>query len=348
MSNRKRKPKSERQAVAHHAWCKVNTPVERCDQCAILHRDYPLLPGETPQEAVERYFPQAPQPEPSDPERELVMVKPGNLPPVEPEEAPVREVKPLTDEHREWIENRLERLRATPKQKERLGEVLAELDEIDMFMREQRTQFRISNKDDEITYLREVRTTQVRSAKKRVARSVLDTEGHRREVKKIKTTVSKLEKDGRITRGLAQYLYVFAQLVANGMGAATEDGHDSTNRLTSSYEGYTSAGGFASKTLSDRQIMGLHALKEMKERIPKELLTVFNQIVDEEVAGYSPIRRTLTELGEKLGYKHKQASPSGAALVYATVCLIAHFMREKGLKPENSRQSDADSAVMQY
>jgi hypothetical protein len=324
-------------------------PADRCDQCGILYRDYPLLPGETAHEAVARYFPQKPEPEPRQPERDLVMVKPGRkIGEPEPEPSPEPQKEPMTDEQREWVESRLERVRATPAQKERLAEVLAELDSIDMFMREQRTQFRLSNKDDEITYMREVRTTQIRSSKKRLTRTVVETEGHRREVKKIKTTVSKLEKDGRITRGLAQYLYLFAQLVAAGTGAATDDRQDSTNRLTGSYEGYTSAGGFQSKTPSDIQLYGLHALQEMKNRIPPELIDIFNQIIDEEVEGHSPIRKTLSEIGDKLGYKHKQASPSGAALVYATVCLIAHFMREKGIKPQKSRQSDADSAIMAY
>jgi hypothetical protein len=39
----------------------------------------------------------------------------------------------------------------------------------------------------------------------------------------------------------------------------------------------------------------------------------------------------LTELGEKLGYKHKQSSASGGTQVYFIAALIAHFLEEKGI-----------------
>jgi hypothetical protein len=57
----------------------------------------------------------------------------------------------------------------------------------------------------------------------------------------------------------------------------------------------------------------------------------------EEIVGQSRIGRTLAVVGEALGYKHKQQIPAGGALVYATVALIAHFMRESLLGGDPGR-----------
>jgi hypothetical protein len=70
--------------------------------------------------------------------------------------------------------------------------------------------------------------------------------------------------------------------------------------------------------------VGGAVIHEKRTRIPAELLPIF---VGEEVAGYHPLARTLAELGEALGYKHKQTTSAGGALVYAITCLIAHYMR---------------------
>jgi len=61
-------------------------------------------------------------------------------------------------------------------------------------------------------------------------------------------------------------------------------------------------------------------------------------MIDEEVSGFSPYRRTLAELGDLLGYKHKQASSAGGTLIYSVVCMIAHFMREYGLVSQKVRE----------
>lgn len=213
-------------------------------------------------------------------------------------------------------------------------EVREMLDEIEIIL--QRTELREMRKSDEAQRIETVRSTKLKASRRRTDYHIIETEGHRREVRKVKTTASKLEKDGKLSRDLSVYLQAFAQCVADGMGAATEDNHDSSNRLTAAYEPIGTLSGFGSRTYGDRQLTGLEALQEMKNRIPQELIPIFNQIVDEEVAGTSPLRRTLAELGERLGYKHKQSSASGGTLVYAVACLIAHYMREKGIRTQNS------------
>lgn len=234
-----------------------------------------------------------------------------------------------------------ELLYANEEMVEAAAEYQETLSELEIFMREQSVSIRRSRKADEVERIETVRTASVKTTRRRVGFVVLETDGHKREVRKVKTTASKLEKDGKLTRDLANYLTAFARSVADGMGAATDDNHDSTNRLTASYEPVGTLSGFGSRTPSDRQLWGIEALQEMKHRIPNELIPIFNQIIDEEVAGYSPLARTLSELGERLGYKHKQQTAAGGALVYAVTCLIAHYMREKGIFSKDLRHSVA-------
>ena len=234
-----------------------------------------------------------------------------------------------------------ELMHANEEMIEAAAEFQETLSELEIFMREQSVSIRRSRKADEVERIETVRTASVKTTRRRVGFVVLETDGHKREVRKVKTTASKLEKDGKLTRDLANYLTAFARSVADGMGVATSDNHDSTNRLTASYEPVGTLSGFGSRTPSDRQLFGLEALQELKKRVPNELMPIFNQIVDEEVAGYSPLARTLSELGDRLGYKHKQQASAGGALVYAVTCLIAHYMREKGYNPDKSRQTVA-------
>lgn len=238
-----------------------------------------------------------------------------------------------------------EKIKATPEAREALRrqrqEELEMREKLEIIMREETRQLRITRKGEEYERVETVRTASVKTTRRRVGFVVLETDGHKREIRKVKTTASKLEKDGKLTRDLANYLSAFARSVADGMGVATDDGHDSTNRLTASYEPIGTLSGFGSRTPSDRQLLGIEALQEMKNRVPNELIPIFNQIVDEEVAGYSPLARTLSELGERLGYKHKQQTAAGGALVYAVSCLIAHYMRERGIFSKDVRQVDA-------
>ena len=105
-------------------------------------------------------------------------------------------------------------------------------------------------------------------------------------------------------------------------------------------------GGYGSRTPSDRQLAGLAALREMKNRIPPELMPIFTQIIEEEVAGCCTLGRTLAELGKALGYKHKQTTSAGGALVYAVTCPIAHFMRGRGASPQTLRQTAPAAASL--
>ena len=107
------------------------------------------------------------------------------------------------------------------------------LDEIDILMRQHTLTLRRTRKAEEADQVNSARTTQIKATRRRTDFIMLDTDGHRREVKRVKTTASKLEKDGKLPRELAHQLHAFAQRVADGMGAATEDEHDATNRLTS-------------------------------------------------------------------------------------------------------------------
>lgn len=224
-----------------------------------------------------------------------------------------------------------EKIKATPEAREALRrkreEEIEMREKLEIIMREETKRLRITRKGEEYERVEETRTTKIKSFTSRTDRLVLSTDGHTREVRKVATTVAKLEKDGRLTRDLAIYLHNFAQRVAEGHGAATEDGDDSTSRLTSSYEPGNS-GGFASRTPSDRQLTGIHCLQAMRMRIPRELMPIFDQILNEETAGWHDRRKTLSEIGQMIGYKHKQESAAGGALVYAVTCLIAHFCRD--------------------
>jgi hypothetical protein len=288
----------------HHPWCKQTAqPYEGCQHCAFLSTAYPLRPGESAAEATSRYFPPAAEPEKASPTTsELIMIKPGRT---------------VLEASEEMIEAHVK--------------VQDALDEIDILLRERTVRLRHTRKEAEAERVGSARASIVTTATRRTSRVILETGKQRHEVKRVKTTASKLEKDGRLPRDLAKHLYAFAQQVADGMGASTDDFDDSTNRLTAPYEPVATLGGYGSRTPSDRQLIGLRALQAMKTRIPAELMPIFNQIVDEEVAGYSPLARTLAELGEALGYKHKQTTAAGGTLVYAVTCLIAHYMRANRL-----------------
>jgi hypothetical protein len=206
------------------------------------------------------------------------------------------------------------------------------LEEIDILLRERTVRLRRTRKEAEAERIEGARQATATVTRRRTSRVILEAGKSRWEASRVKTTASKLEKDGRLPRDLVKHLYAFAQRVADGMGAATNDFDESTNRLTGPYEPVATLGGFGSRTPSDRQLDGMAAMQEMRNRIPSELMPIFDQIVDEEVAGYHPLARTLAELGEALGYKHKQTTSAGGALVYAVTCLIAHYMRSTRLR----------------
>lgn len=309
-----KRTKIEATEGVHHAWCnQADQPREGCKQCSMLYSTYPFRYGETSDQAMERYFPKAKPIEPKKPEPRLVMVRPG------------RQV-----------------IQANEKMEEAIQELQYTRQEMEEFLREESETFRrvVTRRGQEIERIDEVRTRKSKYERRRTDYNIVRTDEGQREVKKVRTTASKLEKDGRLSRELMNYLQIFARIVAEGMGAATEERHDSTNRLTASYDGFYMAE-FRSRTLSDRQIDGTWLHQEMRKRIPREFIPIFEQVMNEEVSGYSPLARTLAELGEKLGYKHKQSSASGGTQVYFIAALIAHFLQENGIYTLKPRQSDA-------
>ncbi len=225
-------------------------------------------------------------------------------------------------------------IKATPEIREamrRKREEESEMRErLEIFMREETKRLRITRKGEEYERIETTRTTKIQEFTERTDRLVLRTDNHTREVRKVATTIAKLEKSGTLTRDLTIYLQQFAQRIAEGQGAATEDGDDSTSKLTSAYE---PGGGtaFASKTPSDRQLSGLHWSQLMRVRIPRELMPVYDQIINEETCGWHDRARTLATIGESIGYNHKQSSAAGGALVYAVCTLISHFVKENRL-----------------
>lgn len=306
----------------HHSWCRfVAMPRDGCEHCEQLYADYPFNPGETSAEATARYFPviavAAPE-QTTPPAPDLVMVKPG---------------RPV--------------LQATPAMSEPHERVQEALDEIEILLRENTVTVRRNRKAEEIERVEEARTTHLTATRRRTRLVVLETDGHKRLARQVKTTANKLEKDGRLPRDLAKHLYAFAKRVADGMGAATEDEHDSSNRTTAGYQPVATLSGYGSRTMADRHLTGMAAHQEMRHRIPSELMPIYDQIVDEEVTGQHPLGRTLHELGEALGYKHKQTTAAGGALVYAVVCLIAHYMRGRGIPRGELRQTVTSPRLLQ-
>jgi len=295
MSKRRTASKPE---APHHPWCKSNASPADCRQCVDLMGLYPFLPGETSDQATARYFPQLAAPAAIvEPSRELVLLSPGI--PIEREVEPAPKLPAIKEDP--WYSYR------SVSKAERASRVADEIERVEL-----------------------TRTRKIKEFTRRTDYVVLETDGHRRGVQRVKTTASKLETAGKLPKDLMVYVQAFAMLVANGMGAATDDRHDSTNRLTANYEG-GSGGAFGSRTPSDRVLMGTSAYQEMRQRIPQELLPLFEQIVNEEVAGYSPLARTLKEIGEALGYTDRLSSASGGTQVFCISALIAHFLREKGL-----------------
>ncbi len=304
-----------------HAWCRNNIANHlECRQCVDLFGLYPFLPGETSDEATARYFPADPvavaEPEP--------VFNPGAVddylaqfskPPSEWPVVAKREVALIEAPKPAKVERRMPL--PTVSRDERLSRVSEEVERI------------------EIT-----RTRKIKEFTRRTDYVVLETDGHRRGVQRVKTTASKLETAGKLPKDLMIYVQVFAALVANGMGAATDDRHDSTNRLTANYEG-GSGGAFGSRTPSDRVLTGMAAYQEMRQRVPQEFLPLFDQLTNEEVAGYSPMARTLKELGEALGYTDRLSTASGGTQVFFVAALIAHYIREKHVYVRGSKEKIA-------
>lgn len=157
---------------------------------------------------------------------------------------------------------------------------------------------------------------------------VLTEAGRTRSVHRRRTTASKMLAAGTLPKDLHDHLQAFALLCAAGTGAAIFDGADSTSKLSSPYEPFMGKPMFGSRTLSDRQLAGVSAFKAMRARVPAELMHVYCQVVGEEIGELSVKSKTLAEIGEELGFTHRQSNSAGAAFVIAMCSLIAHFIRQ--------------------
>jgi hypothetical protein len=294
----------------HHPFCKAtDLPSAGCQHCAFLTTAYPIRAGETAAEATARYFPPTKAMQAATPaallSHDLVMVQRGRK--------IMRSDAPMIEAHAVNV--------AAP---------LAEIEDL-LRQRQERLRKMEIRKAAERTRVAQMRNAASRQANRRVGNAVVEIDGEKTTVRRVKTTIGKMEKEGKLPPDLAVQVYAFARRVAAGLGVATEDEHDATSRLTGPYSPMAALSGFSSRTPSDRQIDGISTLRTMSRRVPAELMPIFEQIIEEEIIGQSRLGRTLAELGEALGYKHKQQIPAGSALVYATVALIAHFMRDSQL-----------------
>jgi hypothetical protein len=199
----------------------------------------------------------------------------------------------------------------------------------------ERTQFRRNRRAEDAArtiHAQEARAKELRTRTKVI---VMETEGKRRTVRKVKTTCDKMLAEGKLPKHLKTAVDLFAQLCAASTGAAVIDAQDSTNRMTSSYD-VMGGGSFGSKTFSDHQLTGMTAVREMKRRVPTELMPIFMMIMAEEV-GLAETRKSLSQIGEDLGYKHKQASSAAAMAVFSVAAIIGHYLKEQGYTATNGR-----------
>jgi len=189
--------KKDVETELHHPWCSfVAAPREGCENCGRLYADYPFQPLETADEATARYFPAV-----------EASTAPVPARAAEPELVMIRRSRPIIEAAEEMVEAHIK--------------VKDALDEIDILMRQHTVTLRRTRKAEEADQVNSARTTQIKATRRRTDFIMLDTDGHKREVKRVKTTASKLEKDGKLPRELAHQLHAFAQRVADGMGAAT-------------------------------------------------------------------------------------------------------------------------------
>lgn len=223
------------------------------------------------------------------------------------------------------------KMRANPKMDNALSGIQIRQDELLSYMQDEKIKLRKQRAAAEKRSMAAVNHSRVKAEKKRVSTVMIEDGKEKRVVKKIATTCDKMLENGTLPKQLKQALDMFAMMLGDGQGAATDSGHDSSNRLTCGYEPASSGGGFGSKTPSDRQLQGLRAEKLMKERVPTELMQTYLQLIGEEIGNMKVPRRTLAQIGEDNGFRYKQASAAGAMEVRAVCALIAHFIRDQSV-----------------
>jgi hypothetical protein len=203
------------------------------------------------------------------------------------------------------------------------------------FMHAETARLRAERQAEEQKRVAQAKAKRKKHLEGRQQTQVMSTDGRTHTVKRVKTTASKMVETGKLPRDLYTQLAAFAAIVARALGAAVEDGQDSTSRLTAQYEGVP-GGTFGSKTLSDSVIDARTELREIGRLIPPEMQECFVQVVGEEVGSLLGKPLTLDQLGEKRGYHNKQASASGGTQVYDVVALLTHLAKLRGtLSREN-------------
>lgn len=192
-------------------------------------------------------------------------------------------------------------------------------------------------KRDEERRVKEAQAKREKQLRLRTSLTLIEDEGEKRPARKLVTLCDKMVRAGQLPGHLKVAVSAFALLVASGTGAATEEGADSTNRLTAGYAPATSLSGFGSKTPSDRQLAGLTAMREMRARVPDDMMNVFLLVVMQET-GQGEGKKTLSQLGEELGYHHKQAASAGAMAIFAVASLISLYLKDKSVTASNGRR----------
>jgi hypothetical protein len=220
-------------------------------------------------------------------------------------------------------------LAANAEQRRAAREQHLKAEQVEAVIREESAKLRADRTAAEAQRVAVAKIERAKALKANVKSEVIHEGGRSRTVHKVKTTAQKLMESGKLSKDLKNQLDAFSMVVARALGAAVDDGEDSTSRLTAQYEGM-SGGAFGSKTLSDKVIDARTELREIGRLIPPEMQEVFVQVVGEEVGSLIGKPKTLDQLGEMRGYLHKQASASGGTQVYDVVALIAHLAKMRG------------------
>lgn len=199
-----------------------------------------------------------------------------------------------------------------------------------------RMERRENSKVAEATRMALARREQAKDIRGRVRDEILHEGGRTRMVKRVSTTADKLVSNGKINRGHKSTLETFAMLIAEALGCATLDGDDATSRLTSQYEP-AGGSGYGPRSVSDRRLTALNALRKVRANIPPELVRTFIEVAAEEVGALIGKPRTLESIGHERGYLHKQASAAGGVEVSITIELVCHLMRQlDGIAADNN------------
>lgn len=175
------------------------------------------------------------------------------------------------------------KIKANPAMEKALTGLQIQADETLAFMEAEKNRLRRSRQAKEAQRVAGAKDVKAKQEAAQSGVTVMTEGGKSRTVKRMKTTASKMRDAKTLSRELYNHLQAFALLCAAGTGAAILDQHDSTSRMTGPYEPYAPGGGFGSKTLSDRQLAGISAFKEMRRRIPQEMMHAYCQVVGEEI-----------------------------------------------------------------